>query len=533
MKRHSAIALLFSLSLAAPLGCGDDEANTSSNGGGGSSATTASGPTSSSGGVGPSSSSASTSSGPSSGGGDPGVGGAGGNGSGGSGVGGSGVGGSGVGGSGVGGSGVGGSGVGGSGVGGSGSGGAGQCSDLGAPCLDGAECCTGNCDPTLQVCTGIGACGEAGEPCAVGPDCCTFSCVGGQCSALQCTADGDICAADGECCGGSCPAGLCEPLGDGCLTSGNPCSDNSDCCSDFCQDGLCSAPSYCTQNDDICTSDFQCCSGDCEIAQGALFGTCDTVDATGDGGCLSAGEVCGEGASCSRACFPYGPTGVLICQPPSGCRPTGEVCANDTDCCGSETLPDGRESGIVCNKVDGNPLGRCDMGNSCTPAGGICRLQALECNANANCCAGNVLQFDTCKQDNLGIPRCLIAEIDCTNPEDFVGDECATSADCCGLPCVPNPNGNDPPLVCLGECVPSGGTCTTSADCCSGIPCIIPPGSTEGLCQPDDPTGAGGAGGGGGVGGGDTECAEYGQACDDATDCCNTVPCTNGFCIVT
>jgi len=29
--------------------------------------------------------------------------------------------------------------------------------------------------------------------------------------------------------------------------------------------------------------------------------------------------ICG-GECCSRACFPYGPTGVLICQPPSGCR---------------------------------------------------------------------------------------------------------------------------------------------------------------------------------------------------------------------
>jgi hypothetical protein len=228
-----------------------------------------------------------------------------------------------------------------------------------------------------------------------------------------------------------------------------------------------------------------------------------------DGGELT---ECG-GECCSRACLPYGATNVLICQPPSGCRPTGEVCADDADCCGSATNPDGEISDVHCSKVGDNPLGRCDAGNSCTPAGGICRLQSQSCNENANCCAGNVLQFNTCALDNLGIPRCLAAEIDCTDPSDYIGMDCATSADCCGLPCTPQGSGEFPPLLCGEACVMETGVCTNNADCCAGLSCDIPPGSSSGSCWPNQ-----------------DNCAEYGQACTVAEDCCNGLPCNNGTC---
>jgi hypothetical protein len=132
-----------------------------------------------------------------------------------------------------------------------------------------------------------------------------------------------------------------------------------------------------------------------------------------------------------------------------------------------------------------------------------------------------VIQKNTCKQDNLGIPRCLAAEIDCTDPSGYIGKGCSTSADCCNLPCVPNPSGN-PPLICGGtQCVPSGGSCTTTADCCAGIPCIVAPGATKGTCNNPPPPPDGG-----------TPCAAYGQQCTTSGDCCNGVPCTNGFCVI-
>ena len=46
-------------------------------------------------------------------------------------------------------------------------------------------------------------------------------------------------------------------------------------------------------------------------------------------------------------------------------------------------------------------------------------------------------EYDTCHQDSLGIPRCGVGVgIDCTDPSTKVGMACASSADCCGLPCV-------------------------------------------------------------------------------------------------
>jgi hypothetical protein len=132
--------------------------------------------------------------------------------------------------------------------------------------------------------------------------------------------------------------------------------------------------------------------------------------------------------------------------------------------------------------------------------------------ANANCCAGNVLQFDTCAQDNLGIPRCLGAELDCTANPPPPGSPCASAADCCGLPCTPDPASETGQLICAGGCVNTGGTCTTAADCCSQLPCTIEAGQTSGFC------------------GVPRDCAEVGQTCQVAEDCCNGQPCNNGVC---
>ncbi|HTM44161.1 MAG TPA: hypothetical protein VL137_04355, partial [Polyangiaceae bacterium] len=240
------------------------------------------------------------------------------------------------------------------------------CHDVAGSCTSNGQCCSGACDPTNHVCIKTpGVCLGAGEVCSAGTDCCTFACVGGKCGSQQCTADGENCSTDDECCGGTCGAGgTCTPLSGACNTSGNPCNNHSDCCSNYCLDGLCSTPSYCTQSGDTCSTDQQCCAGLCQKAQGASLGLCGLVPASGAGSCLSAGEVCSGGATydgmsslptcggecCSKACFPYGPTGVLICQPPSGCHPTGEICTDDVDCCGSETRPDGDTSHITCNK---------------------------------------------------------------------------------------------------------------------------------------------------------------------------------------
>ena len=108
---------------------------------------------------------------------------------------------------------------------------------------------------------------------------------------------------------------------------------------------------------------------------------------------------------------------------------------------------------------------------------------------------------------------------------------CATSADCCGKPCVNN--------RCEATCVPQSGPCTTTADCCSGITCTIPPGGLNGICggtllsdggvsDAAADTGTGSDGGGNLPDGG--TCSLYGQTCTSGANCCNGVPCIGGSC---
>lgn len=443
-------------------------------------------------------------------------------------------------------------GSGGTGVGGTG--GAANCKLAGVSCATNGDCCSANCDPTTHVCVNpVGTCKTGGESCTSPTECCGLVCSGGVCGQTLCTSDQQPCTSDAQCCSGSCGDVGCLPLNPSCKTAGNSCGSNAECCSKLCQNGNCAAqPSFCTQQGDLCGADAECCTGICSKQTGATVGICALPNAPGTTGCLVAGQVCGAGANgdggvttndagipacggecCSRACAPYGPTGVLVCQPPSGCRPTGEICKDDKDCCGAEGVPGGNGS-VKCSKSAGEPVGRCDNGNACRPAGAVCKLATTSCNAENNCCAGNVNQKpEVCQQDLLGIPRCTGVG-NCADAGSQVGKACASSADCCGLPCLPNSDPNGSPFICGASCVPSGGTCTTDADCCTGLPCKAPPGSTKGVCGPVNIPDAGtdsGADSGTDAGTDSGTCALYGQSCTTGADCCNKVPCTSGKCV--
>lgn len=396
-----------------------------------------------------------------------------------------------------------------------------------APSSDGGGC--------LINCGDGGTCTNLGNACKVSSDCCSSNCFLGACQPPTCTSDNDACTTNSECCSGTCGTnGKCTPLNNTCSTLGNACTKNGDCCSQFCENKICSQPSYCGQNGDICLTGADCCGGICTVQNGNLFGTCGQPKSTGaqcsqidgvvcgstqnspDAGFLEGGiPTCG-GACCSRDCAPWGPTQVLICQPASGCHPVGDLCTKDSDCCGGQ----GQNPTETCNKANANdPVGVCSNPTGCKPNGDICRLQANQCNATDNCCSGNVQQYDTCKQDSLGVPRCSYAGDAGCIPVD-AGTQCASSADCCNLnPCVPDGDGG---FTCYPQtCVPVSGVCTTDSDCCPGHHCYIPGGQTSGTCQP--PVDDAGTDGG---------CAFYGQSCTTASDCCNNVPCTGGRCVV-
>lgn len=421
----------------------------------------------------------------------------------------------------------------------------------GAQCQTSTDCGSRNCDATTKQCAPPASnCKAPDDACAATTDCCSGSCVAGKCGAKQCVADLAACTTDGECCGGKCDGGKCTALSTTCKTSGNPCAASTDCCSTLCKDGFCTTPSFCAQNGDACAADTDCCGGSCTKAAGATLGLCSTVSAAGAGNCTTAGTVCSGattggslppcgGDCCSRSCRPYAATGVLVCQPPTGCHPTGELCQQDADCCGSPGSPgstkdvgNGPGTNVHCSKAAGAMVGRCDQGQQCSPAGSICRLATNSCDATDRCCSGDVQQHPLdCKQDALGIPRCTVAnDYDCTKSgPPPAGTACASGADCCGQPCVPNAAGTG--LVCAGSaCVAAGGACTTTADCCAGSPCNLAAGTTKGTCGASAVTPPGGTAPPPSTAPGATNCAQYGQVCNVAGDCCNGVPCTGGRC---
>ncbi len=387
-----------------------------------------------------------------------------------------------------------------------------------------------------------GSCLNLGGGCTIGADCCSGTCTLGVCTFPACLSDGRSCTNNLQCCSGICGAGgTCSPLNTSCKTLGNGCSTGAECCSGSCMGGMCSPSSFCNQTGDVCGSGVDCCSGLCNIPPGQLFGTCappptgpancGMPDGTVCGGLTDAGVVgeaglppCG-GACCSRLCAPYGPTGFLVCQPASGCHVVGDLCMQDSDCC--------YDAPGSCDITPPSPLGICRNAMGCQPNGDVCKLQTMSCNARCACCSGNCETMDTCRPDNVGVPRCAAAQ--CVDG----GAQCASSADCCnGMPCVPNPSDAGPPFVCYtGSCVPSCGACTISADCCPGETCIVGQGSTMGICGPcGGPGSDAGTGDGGGPPPSDSGpppadtgvCATYGQTCTMNSDCCNGVPCSNG-----
>jgi hypothetical protein len=345
------------------------------------------------------------------------------------------------------------------------------------------------------------------------------------------------------CCSGSCNDDTCDDINGGeytCRSAGNSCSDGSECCSRLCSDGHCNiGSSYCTQLGDICNTNADCCSGSCNVAGGAEVGYCAELE-TGPDRCADgfAGMVCEGDCSrcCSRACGP-GPAGVVICQPPSGCRPAGELCQRDTDCCGGDDdagLPGSNSSNSFCDR--GNPddvFGRC-VSQACTPQGDVCQLNGGLCSEStqlpSNCCPTNAnpsnpnWERGECEFDDLGIPRCDGFADDYCIEE---GGSCSHSGDCCdNRPCVPDPNDGNRLKCGENDCMQTDEGCTNNADCCDGLICFIAAGEVFGTCGGMPGTGgtsgSGGTGGTTGTGGsgGMNTCQAYGQDCEVDADCC-------------
>ncbi len=364
-----------------------------------------------------------------------------------------------------------------------------------------------------NVCGSLGGpCFANADACAAGSDCCSGNCVNGACAAAACVADTPTkgaCTTNAQCCSGLCTGGLCQSLGTACRGSGNACTLDSQCCSGGCINGTCSsAVSFCKQKNDVCNNNSACCSGNCvKSVATALTGTCGDPGGTGVSGCAIAGTLvndCAAGSGCtssccSRSCGSDGAAaGHKICQNPSGCHPTGELCQVDSDCCGwDQTVdPHGGGQAAFCSKnAVTDQFGRCNSGGGCNEPGIICKIDSTAtCSASTanNCCealnlpSGSSCNSDPnncCRQDSKGVPRCILDYARCKPGTPApIGQLCGSDADCCGNPCTFSLENGKNVGRCQASCVADGGSCTTTSDCCGGG-CVKPPGSTRGVCQ--------------------------------------------------
>lgn len=413
------------------------------------------------------------------------------------------------------------------------------CGEFGDSCSSDETCCSHFCDPSTSTCVAkMAKCAEGGADCDLPTECCSLICADGTCQDSSCLSDGDNCSDDYQCCSTTCTDGTCDSLNLECKTAGNSCTSSEECCSNYCKDEICQlAASFCIQEGDICGRPEDCCTGSCEISDGKDIGICgpppDASAFCNDG---VEGSVCGAcNDCCSRLCAPYAPTGVLICQPASGCHVTGDFCRQDTDCCGASGSGLPGDGNVTCQKEPGSDLGICRNPTGCSPQGNVCHYKDYVCgvsSARANCCDGTGAKSGVCQLDLLGIPRCTGLGDECRQP----GETCSSAVDCCNdLPCIPDQDGI---LRCMipqdggPVCVETDGSCTISADCCTGLICIRPIGSTRGTCGTFDipPPDGGVPDAGGTPDGGTTPCSQYGQSCDDQQACCNDIPCDNGIC---
>ncbi|HEY3451204.1 MAG TPA: hypothetical protein VGK67_32905 [Myxococcales bacterium] len=412
------------------------------------------------------------------------------------------------------------------------------CLDPGVACVPGAQplCCSGLCvttDAGVSVCKAPTLCSGDGAPCVNPTECCSMFCSGGTCGRQLCKQAGSACGAPGECCSGLCNAGTCAALPTSCTTLGEACTNGYECCSKNCQGGLCLRASSCSAAGDICYTALDCCNGQCDLPAAGGPGVCAAgVTVPGATNCGIGGEPCaGSGNCCSHLCLDLG-SGQPTCVLGSGCRERGEICVEDSECCGSSS------SGVFCSKAFASDLvGRCSNKQACQPVGNCCGLGA---NCEQACCDGKKA---VCKIDAQGLSRCFGGGSVCPNGYDGLdpacciapGDSCVFRDQCCNLlPCVPI-NGTyvcqQPQCIAAGEaCVPGG---TLAEACCNELPCLSdgaggfvcrygpPPGPDAGtpLPGPDASTPVTYDGGPG--------CLAIGATCTSNAQCCSNT-CTAG-----
>jgi hypothetical protein len=173
-------------------------------------------------------------------------------------------------------------------------------------------------------------------------------------------------------------------------------------------------------------------------------------------------------------------TGVHVCQFLSGCRPIGEICRGNNECCSNQCALDGSSGVRRC----ANPPGCLDQGEVCSMGG------------SSNCCPGGGRGI--CSGTIAGVERCYGTSTTCRAN----GSTCAFGDQCCGGICTFDSMGV---LRCGSSCIADGNGCTANGDCCSGN-------CNDGTCSPAI-----------------VSCGPITATCTLNTDCCSN-NCVAGHC---
>ncbi|MBI5542907.1 MAG: hypothetical protein HY901_03390 [Deltaproteobacteria bacterium] len=244
----------------------------------------------------------------------------------------------------------------------------GECLVVGSACQALSNCCSGLCaldNSGFRLCQYLGGCHPEEELCRRETDCCAYNSAHkgtqpvcqifdadagvGRCRQLTGDAPaGEVCEGsrnntcapknDEYCnesisgikrCSGACDGGACSITAT-CQPAGAACTSPDECCTGICAPTaeigfICAAA--CLPTGAACSTSSDCCNGYCALngfcggVQGVDAGFPVAVDA---GGATSAdaGEP-GPGLDAG----PAGDTG------PAPCKPTGAVCADDSQCC--------------------------------------------------------------------------------------------------------------------------------------------------------------------------------------------------------
>ncbi|MCA9520390.1 MAG: hypothetical protein KC609_05440 [Myxococcales bacterium] len=428
-------------------------------------------------------------------------------------------------------------------------------------CVTSKDCCDGSCIDNRCV-QQKSTCGEPGASCNVAADCCNLACVSGTCAFDGgCAPIGQPCASDGQCCSNTCGTdGMCQKATTGCFPRGEVCSGNGQCCSEYCDPttNKCQGSSFCRSKGELCTASDQCCGNDCRELDdttpcGPNSTTCHCFKSLSPFACVPIGEACNQSACCSVACIADG-TGFKSCQSLGGCRPAGEICRSDGECCNinAPRKPGDKLAGENCGTdgecwsghcAAGQCTGICDFTTTNTPGIGRCRNptgaapggEICQAPPNHSCVGGD----DKCVISVFGIKRCEGAG---TTPG---GETCALDGQSCeadGDCCCRQPDGSPCAGVCSNStcgCTPDGGVCSQGTDCCNGV-CTLDATSGKLLCSTCRQQGqscsthldccGGNCNAQTGTCGANVECVPFGASCTTSASCCTGLVC-NGTCI--